>query len=793
MPDGVSNSSCPRLALVTCSVFENEISLHSDASTRIVENKILEIGLHDRPDQLRATLQKEIERLDARDDIDAIGLVYGLCGRGTDGLRSGRHPLVIARAHDCITLFLGSKERYATMQAACPGAYFYTPGWNRARRVPGPERLEWLKKDLSARFDPEDVEYLIDVEKQQWADHSQAIYLELGTADAVAEEQYARNCAQWLGWKFEHPVGDASLLRDLLHGHWDDVRFQVIPRVPRFVSPAMTAFSRMEDFMSELDVEVEGIRRHLIASGLETELDLASLLASKGIPLNTRCGRRGWCHGCEIELLEGRVLGSSGLVQGPARVRSCQAHLSLGGEPLLRVPHRARLALAPQVGESFHIDPIFELDPPFDCMPGNRDTAFAVDIGTTTVVVLLVDLFTGRILSRAGAYNAQIRFGDNVLTRIMAAGNPRDREALRRAILDETIAPLLLRACEKAGRPLERLAGGSMAGNMTMLHLLLGEDPTSMGTAPFTPRFLESRRLDTAQVGLVVRDALGLIDPNLPILLLPGFSAYVGADISAGIYATAMLADPEPSLFVDIGTNGEIALQVDGRILVTATAAGPAFEGAGLLSGTRAHAGAVCGIRLPSLSEGFKIETIGELPVSKSPGFCGTAYIDFLAEARRVGLLMTAGRFDKVGFAALPSQHRVAPAGGLTVAVAGDLRISEADIAHLLNAKAAVAAGIDTLLLHAGLKADALSRVYVAGGFGMHLNIRNTLAIGMLPGFREEQISVVGNTSLAGALLAVLDRTAISTMEALRQKVEVVELNHHASFENSFIDHLSLP
>jgi hypothetical protein len=218
----------PRIGLLACSVFEREIELHARDARNIVETRFFEMGLHDRPDELRATLQNAVNAFDARDDIDAVVLAYGLCGCGTAGLRASRHRIVIPRAHDCITVFMGSKERYAEQQAKCPSCYYYTPGWNRGRRVPGPDRLEALKTDLSARFDEDDVEFLLETEREQWALHNTALYLDLGTDEAEKEADYARQCADWLGWKFERMRGDAALLRDLLGGNWDAARFQII-------------------------------------------------------------------------------------------------------------------------------------------------------------------------------------------------------------------------------------------------------------------------------------------------------------------------------------------------------------------------------------------------------------------------------------------------------------------------------------------------------------------------------------------------------------------------------------
>ena len=219
----------PRVAVIACQVLEGEIAIHLAGATHVASLRYFEIGLHDRPDQLRHTLQSQINELEAQGDHEAIVLVYGLCGLGTAGLRTARVPLVLPRAHDCITLFYGSKERYAESQARCPSCYYYTPGWNRARRVPGPERLAALRADLAERFDAESVDFLLETEQAMWTQRGPAIYLDLQTPDAEAEADYAAHCAQHLGWSFERVRGDPALLRDLLWGRWDDSRYLVVP------------------------------------------------------------------------------------------------------------------------------------------------------------------------------------------------------------------------------------------------------------------------------------------------------------------------------------------------------------------------------------------------------------------------------------------------------------------------------------------------------------------------------------------------------------------------------------
>ncbi len=515
---------------------------------------------------------------------------------------------------------------------------------------------------------------------------------------------------------------------------------------------------------------------------------LSSVLAAHGFPLNTRCGQRGLCRGCEIVLEHGSLMIGDVEIPAPAIVRACRARLHC--PVTIAIPTRSRIEHKPQVGETFEIAVPCAHDPLFPVL-GFRDTAFAVDIGTTTVVVLLVDLTNGNVLSRAGGFNAQIRFGDNVLTRIDTARTPQAIAAMQQAVVCETLAPLLLQACERAERDLSRIAGGTIAGNTTMLHLLVGEDPTSLGIAPFTAQFLAGKSLTAAEIHLTA-EGLAL---DTPLRLLPSIAGYIGADITAGVYATGMVYDAEPSLLVDIGTNGEIVLQHKGSLTACATAAGPAFEGCGLRCGTRAREGAVSDLSITIDPFEIRTQTIGKNPLARASGICGSAYIDFLATARACGLLGYAGRFDSAVWATLPETSRLTDDGELALSLAGpgSPRISEVDVALLLQAKAAIGAGIETLLETAGISASEISRVYLAGGFGMHLNIANAIAIGLLPGFTPEQVRVVGNTSLAGALLALIDRTTLDEMEALRAQVEVIELNLAEGFEDRYVDHLMLP
>jgi len=218
----------PDIALIACEVFRSEIDAVAGDAPHVRVRMDYEIGLHDRPLLMRAKLQETVDALDAREDLDAVVLAYGLCGLGTAELRAGRHPLVLPRAHDCIGVFLGGADRHAARQQACPGCHYYTAGWNRARRVPGPDRVEWMRGQYTEQFDEETAEYLIEQERELWKHYDTAAFIDTGAPEAEENAEYTRQCAESLGWKFERLAGDPQRLRDLLWGDWDDQRFLII-------------------------------------------------------------------------------------------------------------------------------------------------------------------------------------------------------------------------------------------------------------------------------------------------------------------------------------------------------------------------------------------------------------------------------------------------------------------------------------------------------------------------------------------------------------------------------------
>jgi len=637
---------------------------------------------------------------------------------------------------------------------------------------------------------------------------------------------------------------------------------------------------------SLLTVRVADQTHTIAAEGRRTQLVLSALLRQAGIALNTRCGQRGLCDGCLVDLLSGQLIGASSgetlaATSEPHSIPACQYHLPPGGSAEIHVPVRSLLAHEPQVVTSFRInvsrahDPLWQcielpaadlrpdqpladavceavarqrdydlpvraaaelalLPPPATAVlplvleqagdhwlvyPGDTATqaapfGVAVDVGTTTVVAMLVDLASGEIVNTASALNGQVRLGDNVLTRIQVCiTHPRMIGRLQHAVVTRTLQGLIEQMLRESGVAAEQIASLVIAGNTTMLHLFAAVDPSSMGTAPFTAQFLEHRVLRVSELPLRVqtgsaRTAKGAARPsrqaaanaakcdprplhNPAVHLLPSAAAYIGADVIAGVFASGMVYQNETRMLVDVGTNGEIVLKHGERFLGCATAAGPAFEGSGLSCGMRAGRGAISHIRLDKESTGPEIDVIGDVaPV----GVCGTAYVDFVAQARRAGLLRHTGRFAPEA-AAHPRLRTGKHGREFVVADGGDSKpiyVSESDVARLLQAKAAIAAGIVCLLNRVGLAPADVKTLHLAGGFGFHMDVDNVIRCGLLPGFRREQISLVGNTSLAGAYLALLDSGVLGEMKQIAAGLETIELNLDPNFESCYIDHLAV-
>jgi uncharacterized 2Fe-2S/4Fe-4S cluster protein (DUF4445 family) len=385
--------------------------------------------------------------------------------------------------------------------------------------------------------------------------------------------------------------------------------------------------------MKPIRITQEGFSEQSLAvSPVYRDRPLTVALARSGIVLNTRCGQKGLCRGCEVRLESG------------AWIKACQVAAAEFEGSLIHIPERSLIRGSLSVAVDFLPRCAFELDPLFPRDNAKR-AGLCIDIGTTTVVMALVDLGDGKILGRSSSYNAQVRMGEDVLTRIEACTHSPEAVLEGQRLILETLSALWKELSGVTGFSGKSLVGCVVAGNTTMLHLLLGEDPSPMGVVPFRPVFLDVQT--RLQSDLPFADPVWAGAEGMPWHLLPGCSAFVGADIVAGWLSSGMADEDGTHLLVDMGTNGEILLQDKGRLIASATAAGPAFEGAQLSWGTRAIEGAVSRIHgNPLQPQSLEFEYVTR-HTRKAGGFCGSAYIDFMALGIQSGLLQPNGRFDR--------------------------------------------------------------------------------------------------------------------------------------------------
>ncbi len=414
----------------------------------------------------------------------------------------------------------------------------------------------------------------------------------------------------------------------------------------------------------------------------------------------------------------------------------------------------------------------------------------AMDVGTTTLAAVLLDLTSGEEVALTSRMNPQVSFGDDVLTRIAhASGSDDDLAELRDAIITAT-SEMIEELCRKANVRKENIYDITFAGNTTMEHLLCGFDVSQLGVVPFAPIHERGLLLRAGELGLPIhRQATAYVFPVI--------GGFVGGDAVAGILATNLAESDGPVLMIDIGTNGEIVLSAGGELFAASTAAGPAFEGARISCGMRATRGA---IEKVVFNDDVELSVIGDVePI----GLCGSALIDVAAGLLEAGLVTPEGRM--LPPEELPSDlneklaARVRSRDGqvefvLAEAAKTPVTITQRDIRELQLATGAIRAGINILLKRANLTAGDLERVLIAGGFGSFIRRNHAQRIGLLPGQVEhERLRYVGNTALSGARWALLSTRARKRAEKLAKRVKHVQLSEDATFQTEFVEAMIFP
>ncbi|MBP3486424.1 MAG: DUF4445 domain-containing protein, partial [Oscillospiraceae bacterium] len=427
----------------------------------------------------------------------------------------------------------------------------------------------------------------------------------------------------------------------------------------------------------------------------------------------------------------------------------------------------------------------------YDVRPADDETpmvAMAVDIGTTTVAAVLVDLQTGKLLAKASTGNGQIRYGADVINRIVEQGKDGGVKRLQDAIVKDTLRPILAGLCASAKIKATQILRVCIASNTTMNHLLLGVDAAPVRMEPYIPSFFSVKGLKVNDLGLNV-------NPMAELRIAPNIGSYVGGDITAGTLATLLWNKEEFSLFVDLGTNGEIVFGNQDFMMSCACSAGPAFEGGDISCGMRATDGAIEAVTLDVDTMEPTYTIIGD-EGQKPVGLCGSGIIDMISELFRCGIVNAKGLFVREGKRVARDQHgtgRYILATPEESATGREVALTEVDIDSFIRAKGAIYSAIDTLLASLDMDDSVLEHVYVAGGIGSGINMKNAINIGMFPAVELEKYEYVGNSSLAGAYAMVLSDQANDKVEELAQNMTYVELSTHPGYMDNFVAACFLP
>lgn len=429
----------------------------------------------------------------------------------------------------------------------------------------------------------------------------------------------------------------------------------------------------------------------------------------------------------------------------------------------------------------------------FSCMEitAPTDTVLvgcAIDIGTTTVTMVLTDLESGKILAKGSSGNGQIRYGADVINRIIEQGKSGGRKKLQDAIIKETLSPIIANLCASARISARSILRVSIGANTTMNHLFVGVDAEPVRMEPYVPSFFHWE-------GLLAGDVKLPANPLAPVLIAPNIGSYVGGDITAGTLAAGLWDKDEMSLFIDLGTNGEIVFGNRDFMMSCACSAGPAFEGGDISCGMRATDGAIEACTLDKYTMEPSLSIVGD-PGQRPVGICGSGIIDIISELFRCGIINAKGLFIREGERVKRDAHgmgRFVLAGEHESETGREISINEVDIDNFIRAKGAIFSAIHTLLSSVDMSVEMIDTVYVAGGIGSGINMKNAVNIGMFPDVELEKFHYIGNSSLAGAYAMVMSDEANAKLSEVASNMTYLELSTHPGYMDSFVAACFLP
>lgn len=508
--------------------------------------------------------------------------------------------------------------------------------------------------------------------------------------------------------------------------------------------------------------------------------NLLDAMRRQGIPYYSDCGGRGSCGKCKVRIIDGTV------ELGPEdRKRISAKEQEQGYRLACKVYPKGALSieLATYTERMESVTTVNEINLYKPSREGKgQEYAIGIDLGTTTLAFQLVNCLNGAILETWTSMNPQRRMGADVISR-MKASNEGKREELRLQIL-EALWEGMERLCSQAAVPIEKLHLITIAGNTTMVHLLMGYSCEELGRYPFQPVHIGNIQEELTEFfGEVWRKGSNLREENTDtsirteVVVLPGISAFVGSDIVAGLGVCGFDYKEEICLFLDLGTNGEMAIGNKNNLLVTSTAAGPAFEGGNISIGMGSVPGAISKL---SLCEGtLHLETIGgQEPI----GICGTGVIELCSELLRNGIMDATGLLQEDYF---KEGFPISQKEGM------QLRFLQRDIRELQLAKAAIRAGIELLIKNYGCTIKEIDKVYLAGGFGYVLPVEKAVHIGVLPEQLEERIVAIGNSSLAGAIRYAIDPDFPMRLNMVAGMAREIHIANQEEFQDLYIQHMN--
>lgn len=500
-------------------------------------------------------------------------------------------------------------------------------------------------------------------------------------------------------------------------------------------------------------------------------MTILEFLREKNIHIDAACNGLGVCGKCKIKLestdvsiSERKLLGEENIKSG-YRLACMHSIDEVDKEFILKSFESGKKPESIVLTESF--------TPKIIHTNIQEKYGIAVDIGTTTVAMELIDLKNAKIISKVADVNSQVKFGFDVMSRIaFTLENPEGLSTLQKSIV-HTLNTLINKLLDESKIKSEDIAELAVSANTTMCHILLGESVESLGKFPFLPGFIEVKRVCAKDIG---------IDIDATLITLPHISGFLGSDIVSGVYASGICDDKDKNiLFIDIGTNGEMLLKTDNNLLATSCAIGPALEGMNISCGIRAGIGAIDDFHIDEADISYT--TIGNTdPI----GICGSGVLSMVRELLKAGFINKMGAIDKKCLDSNHSFIKADDSGKPFIKINDNLYFTAKDIRQVQLAKGAILSGIRALIQKAGIETCDITRVCIAGQFGKYISMDSFFGVGLLPKEFEGKVEYLGNTSLTGAYMALLDKNAIDYMTEISVETEFFELSKLEEYEKIF-------